>query len=84
LDRNDLKLAHCAHAIALYAEGLADRKIAHITHVPGGMIHRLALDVAWVLDGLHKLSTTPRTRLPANGQQSDRHGGAPCPLGRAN
>lgn len=59
LDRNDLKLAHCAHAITLYAEGLADRKIAHITHVPGGMIHRLALDVAWVLDGLHKLSTTP-------------------------
>ena len=59
LDRNDLKLAQCAHAIALYAEGLADRKIAHITHVPGGTIHRLALDVAWVLDGLHKLSTTP-------------------------
>jgi helicase len=64
LDRNDLKLAHCAHAIALYAEGLADRKIAHITHVPGGTIHRLALDVAWVLDGLHKLSTTPELACP--------------------
>lgn len=64
LDRNDLKLAHCAHAIALYAEGLADRKIAHITHVPGGMIHRLALDVAWVLDGMHKLSTTPELGCP--------------------
>ncbi|WP_266254859.1 MULTISPECIES: DEAD/DEAH box helicase [Paraburkholderia] len=59
LDRNDLRLAQCAHAIALYAEGLADRKITHTTHVPGGMIHRLALDVAWVLDGMHKLSTTP-------------------------
>jgi helicase len=64
LDRNDLKLAHCAHAIALYAEGLAERKIAHITHVPGGTIHRLALDVAWVLDGLHKLSTTPDLACP--------------------
>lgn len=64
LDRNDLKLAHCAHAITLYADGLADRKIAHITHVPGGMIHRLALDVAWVLDGLHKLSTTPELGCP--------------------
>ena len=64
LDRTDLKLAQCAHAIALYAEGLADRKIAHITHVPGGMIHRLALDVAWVLDGLHKLSTTPDLGCP--------------------
>lgn len=64
LDRNDLKMAHCAHAIALYVEGLADRKIAHIAHVPGGMIHRLALDVAWVLDGLHKLSTTSELGCP--------------------
>ncbi|VWD44103.1 DEAD/DEAH box helicase [Burkholderia lata] len=64
LDRNDLKLAHCAHAIALYAEGLADRKIAHITHLSSGMIHRLSLDVAWVLDGLHKLSTTPELGCP--------------------
>lgn len=64
LDRNDLKLAHCAHAIALYADGLADRKIAHITRVPGGTIHRLALDVAWVLDGLHKLSTTHELGCP--------------------
>lgn len=64
LDRNDLKLAHCAHAIALYAEGLADRKIAHIAHVSSGAIHRLALDVAWVLDGLHKLSTTPELSCP--------------------
>jgi helicase len=64
LDRNDLKMAHCAHAITLYAEGMADRKIAHITHVPGGMIHRLALDVAWVLDGLHKLSVTPEFGCP--------------------
>lgn len=64
LDRNDLKLAQCAHGITLYAEGLADRKIAHLTRVPGGTIHRLALDVAWVLDGLHKLSTTPELACP--------------------
>jgi helicase len=64
LDRNDLRLAQCAHAIALYAEGLAERKIAHIARVPGGTIHRLALDVAWVLDGLHKLSTTSELGCP--------------------
>lgn len=64
LNRTDLKLAHCAHAIVLYAEGMADRKIAHITNVPAGMIHRLALDVSWVLDGLHKLSTTPEVGYP--------------------
>ena len=32
--------------------------------MPGGTIHRLALDVAWVLDGLHKLSTTPELGCP--------------------
>lgn len=64
LDRNDLKLAQCAHAITLYADGLAERKIAHITHLTAGTIHRLALDVAWVLDGLHKLSTTPELGCP--------------------
>ena len=64
LDRNDLKLAHCAHAVALYADGLAERKIAHQTHLTAGTIHRLALDVAWVLDGLHKLSATPELGCP--------------------
>lgn len=64
IDRNDMKLAQCAHAIALHAEGLADRKISHIAHVPSGSIHRLALDVAWVLDGLHKLTTTPELSCP--------------------
>lgn len=64
LDRNDVKLAQCAHAIALYADGIADRKIAYSTRVPGGAIHRLALEVAWVLEGLHKLSTTPDLGCP--------------------
>lgn len=64
LDRNDVKLAQCAHAIALYAEGLADRKIAYIASVQGSDVHRLALDVAWVLDGLHKISMTPELACP--------------------
>lgn len=64
LDRTDLKLAHCAHAIALYVDGLAERKIAHVTHLTAGTIHRLALDVTWVLDGLHKLSSTPALACP--------------------
>lgn len=64
LDRTDLKLAQCAHAVALYTDGLAERKIAHITHLTAGTIHRLALDVAWVLDGLHKLSSTPELGCP--------------------
>ncbi len=59
LDRNDNKLAQCAHAITLYVEGLAERKISHATHLSSGSIHRHAIDVAWILDGLHKLSCVP-------------------------
>lgn len=59
LDRADVKLAQCAHAMVLYVEGLADRKIAHGTKVSSGSVHRLAIDVAWVLDGLHKLASVP-------------------------
>ncbi|GGA37334.1 DEAD/DEAH box helicase [Dyella nitratireducens] len=59
LDRSDLKLAQCAQALSLYIEGLAERKIAFTTKLTAGMIHRLAVDTAWVLDGIHKLSSVP-------------------------
>jgi helicase len=64
LDRMDLRLAQCAHAIALFVEGKAERHIAHATKVSSGQIHRLALDVAWVLDGLHRLSTVVDLGIP--------------------
>ena len=56
LDRSDLRLAQCAHAIALYVDGTAERIIAFNSHVSSGVVHRLALDVSWVLDGLHKIA----------------------------
>lgn len=59
LDRTDNKLAQCSHSMLLYVEGLAERKITHTTHLSSGSIHRHAIDVAWVLDGLHKLSCVP-------------------------
>lgn len=59
LDQADIKLAQCAHAIALYVKGTAERKISYATSVSSGSIHRLSIDVAWVLDGLHKLSIVP-------------------------
>lgn len=59
LDRADVKLAQCSHAMALYVEGIAERKVAHATKVSSGSIHRLAIDVAWVLDGMHKLAAVP-------------------------
>lgn len=59
LDRSDPRLAQCAQAISLYIEGMAERKIAFTTKLTAGMIHRLAVDAAWVLDGMHKLSSVP-------------------------
>jgi helicase len=58
-DRADVQLAQCGHAMVLYVEGLAERKIAFTTRVASGAVHRLAIDVAWVLDGLHKLTAVP-------------------------
>ena len=59
LDRADLQLAQSAHALMLYISGIAERKIAFSTGVGSGAIHRLALEVAWVLDGVHKIACTP-------------------------
>ncbi|MDP9941246.1 DEAD/DEAH box helicase [Ectopseudomonas alcaliphila] len=64
LDRMDVRLAQCAHAIALYVEGTAERHISFATKISSGQINRLAIDVAWVLDGLHKLSTVTDLEIP--------------------
>lgn len=63
-ERADTQLSQCAHAVVLYVEGLAERKIAHATKLPSGSIRRLAVDVAWVLDGLHKLASVPDLNCP--------------------
>lgn len=63
-DRSDTQLAQCAHAVFLYISGVAERKIAYTTKVSGGAIHRLATDVAWVLDGLHKMACIPDLDCP--------------------
>jgi helicase len=59
LDRGNVQLAQCAHAMTLYLEGQAERKISFATKLSSGYVHRSALDVAWVLDGLHKISCAP-------------------------
>ena len=59
LDRADVQLAQNAHALMLYIDGVVERKIAFLTGVGSGAIHRLALEVAWVLDGAHKIACTP-------------------------
>lgn len=59
LDQSNLQVAQCSHAIILFSQGEQERKIAHQTNVSSGNLHRLATDVAWVLEGLQKLSCVP-------------------------
>ena len=66
LDPANLQVAQCAHAVLLFTQGEQERKIAHLTNVSSGNIHRLSNDVAWVLDGLQKLSCVPEFNCSQN------------------
>lgn len=59
LNPSNVRAAQCAHAVFLFSQGEQERKIAFRTKVSSGQIHRLSNDVAWVLDGLQKLSCVP-------------------------
>ena len=56
IDRTNTQLNQCVHALSLYVLGEPERKIRYMSKVPSGGLHRLAIDVAWVLDGLHRIS----------------------------
>lgn len=66
LDSANLQVAQCTHAVLLFSQGEQERKIAHQTNVSSGNLHRLSNDVAWVLDGLQKLSCVPAFRCSQN------------------
>ena len=66
LEPADNQLAQCAHSIVLYVQGMAERKIAFTTKISSGAIHRLAIDISWVLDGLHKIACVPEVGCPQN------------------
>jgi helicase len=57
IDTADSQLAQSAQAIAMYVTGELERKIAYATGLSAGSLQRLALDTAWVLEGLHRIST---------------------------
>jgi helicase len=63
LDNANQRLLQSSYAIALYTTGLAERKIAYATGVTAGMTQRFAYDVAWVLEGLQRISMVPNLEL---------------------
>ena len=64
LDRNNIQLCKSVHALILFIQGVPERKIAHLTNMSSGSVHRLAIDVSWILDGLHGIAAVPDLACP--------------------
>jgi helicase len=60
LDRVNVQLARSAHALVLYVQGVSERRIAYDTGISSGNLHRLALDVSWIIEGLQRISAVPQ------------------------
>lgn len=63
-DRTDEKVTRCTHAMGLFIQGEAERKIRFFTGISAGNLHRLSIDIGWILDGLCCLSGTSDLGYP--------------------
>ena len=57
-DRTNDQVTRCVHAMGLFIQGEAERKIRFFTGVSAGQLHRLSIDLSWILDGLRRVSGT--------------------------
>ena len=57
-DRTDDQVTRCVHAMGLFIQGEAERKIRFFTGVSAGHLHRLSIDLSWILDGIRRVSGT--------------------------
>jgi len=55
-DRTNERVTRCAHAMGLFILGEAERKIRFVTGISAGNLHRLSIDISWILDGLSCVS----------------------------
>ena len=64
LDRSDSRLCKSLHALILFVDGSSEGQIFHQTGMSSGGVHRLAMDVSWVLDGLRRIAAAPELKCP--------------------
>ena len=57
-DRTNDQVTRCVHAMGLFIQGEAERKIRFFTGVSAGQLHRLSIDLSWIFDGLRRVSGT--------------------------
>lgn len=55
-DRTNDQVTRSVHAMGLFIQGEAERKIRFATGISAGNLHRLSIDIAWLLDGLSCVS----------------------------
>jgi len=55
-DRTNEHVTRCVHAMALFIQGEAERKVRFFTGISAGYLHRLSIDLGWILDGLSCVS----------------------------
>lgn len=55
-DRTNEQVTRCVHAMGLFIQGEAERKIRFVTGISAGNLHRLSIDIGWILDGLSFVS----------------------------
>lgn len=55
-DQTNTQVIRCVHGLGLFITGEAERKIGFATGLSAGYLHRLAIDVSWILDGLSYIS----------------------------
>lgn len=60
--QDSIAINQSAYALFLFMSGQIERKIAEASGLSSGYLHRLAGDVAWVLDGVHHLAGVPSIR----------------------
>jgi helicase len=63
-DRTDERVTRCVHALGLFIEGEAERKIRFATGLTAGNLHRLSDDCSWILDGLSCISGASNLGYP--------------------
>lgn len=64
IDRTARRANQGSHALTLYASGASEKEIRRKTNISAGGLHRLAIDVAWVLDGLRRIASVSELGYP--------------------
>ena len=57
-DRTNDQVTRWVHAMGLFIQGEAERKIRFFTGVSAGQLHSLSIELSWILDSLRRVSGT--------------------------